>query len=110
MIGFLVVLFFGAMSGAISYVGLAKIEMEIQTIQSPGRGDADRNVTAIVKDIRAAKVLTFTLIMLDFLVTVVVILILSNKFTDPIISLSTIVKEIGEGHWGKKINIESHEP
>lgn len=109
MIGFLVVLFFGAMSGAISYVGLAKIEIQMQTLKSPGRGDVDRDVTAIVKDIRVAKVLTFTLIMLNFLVTVVVILILSNKFTDPIISLSTMVKEIGEGQWGKKINIESHD-
>lgn len=109
MIGFLLVLFFGAMSGAISYVGLAKIEMQIQSLQSPGRGDWDRNVTTIIKDIRGAKVLAFTLIMLDFLVTVVVILILSNKFTDPIISLSTMVREIGEGQWGKKINIESHD-
>jgi len=109
MIGFLLVLFFGAMSGAISYVGLAKIEMQMQSLYSLDRHDWDRNVTTILKEIRGAKVLAFTLIMLDFLVTVVVILILSNKFTDPIISLSTMAREIGEGQWGKKINIESRD-
>ncbi len=109
MVGFLVVLLCGTLSGAISYVSLAQIEMQFQSIYSAGGKDWDRMIESIIKELKRMKVLTFTLIMLDFLVTIVVILILSNKFTDPIISLSKMAKEIGEGHWGKGIDISSQD-
>jgi signal transduction histidine kinase len=109
MVGFLVVLLCGTLSGAISYVTLAQIEMQFQSLYSIGGKDWDRRIESIIKDLKQTKVLIFALIMLDFLITVIVILILSNKFTDPIISLSSMAKEIGEGHWGKGINISSQD-
>ncbi|MGA1839136.1 MAG: sensor histidine kinase [bacterium] len=109
MVGFLVVLLCGTMSGAISYVSLDQIETQFQSFYTTREKDSDRRIESIIKELKRMKVLTFALIMLDFLVTVIVILILSNKFTDPIISLSTMAKEIGEGHWGKRIDISSQD-
>ncbi|MGA1863616.1 MAG: sensor histidine kinase [bacterium] len=109
MVGFLVVLLCGTMSGAISYVSLDQIETQLQTFYTTREKDGDRRMESIIKELKHMKVLTFALIMLDFLVTVIVILILSNKFTDPIISLSTMAKEIGEGQWGKIIDISSQD-
>jgi signal transduction histidine kinase len=109
MIGFLVVLLCGTLSGAISYVGLGQMEVQLQSLYTTKGKDWDEGVHAIIKDIKHTKVLTFALIMLDFLVTVIVILILSNKFTDPIISLSAMAQEIREGHWGKMINFSSED-
>ncbi|MGA1790325.1 MAG: HAMP domain-containing protein, partial [bacterium] len=109
MIGFLVVLLFGALSGAISYVSLGQMEVQLQSLYTTKGKDWDEGVRAIIKDIKHTKMLTFALIMLDFLVTVIVILILSNKFTDPIISLSAMAQEIREGHWGKMIKFSSED-
>lgn len=109
MIGFLVVLLFGALSGAISYVSLGQMEVQLQSLYTPKGKDWEEGISAIVKDVKHTKMLTFALIMLDFLVTVIVILILSNKFTDPIISLSAMAQEIREGHWGKMINFSSED-
>jgi signal transduction histidine kinase len=109
MIGFLIVLLCGALTGAISYVGLGQIEMQIQSLSSIKDKEWDRGMELIVNALKRTRVLTFTLIMLDFLITVIVILVLANKFTDPIISLSSVAKEISEGHWGKWIDISSQD-
>lgn len=109
MIGFLVVLLCGTLSGAISYVSLGQMEVQLQSLYTPKGKDWEEGISAIFKDVKHTKMLTFALIMLDFLVTVVVILILSNKFTDPIISLSAMAQEIREGHWGKMINFSSED-
>ena len=109
LIGFLLVLLCGVLSGAISYVNLGQLEIQIQSLCTTKGKDGDENIESIIHDLKRRRVLFFTLIMLDFLITIVVILVLANKFTDPIISLSNMAKEIGEGQWGKEIDISSQD-
>ena len=51
MVGFLVVLLCGTLSGAISYVSLVQIEMKFQSIYTAGGKDWDRRIESITKGI-----------------------------------------------------------
>jgi hypothetical protein len=65
MVGFLVVLLCGTMSGAISYVSLDQIETRFQSYYSTGGKDWDRRIESIIKGLKQMKILSFALIMLD---------------------------------------------
>ena len=80
MIGFLVVLLCGTLSGAISYVSLGQMEVQLQSLYTPKGKDWEEGISAIFKDVKHTKMLTFALIMLEAAIVTLAGLVLGLAF------------------------------